>query len=105
MAIWFKKLGNKKLYKLFAPQVHLIDIRNLFKDKSLEGAMRELGETARIYEGEPDLEKEGIYLDDSDTTGEDNTVVEELKEYFNNNFSNPNLLINGDFAIMRKDKN
>lgn len=99
MAIWFKKLGNKKLYKLFAPQVHLIDIRNLFKDKSLEGAMKELGETARIYEGEPDLEKEGYYITEDDRldNAEDNNVVEELKEYFNNNFSNPNLLINSYF--------
>lgn len=99
MAIWIKKLKNKKLYKLFAPQVHLIDIKNLFKDKSLEGAMRELGETARVYKGQPDLEKEGYYIteDDGLDSAEDNNVVGVLKEYFNNSFSNPNLLINSNF--------
>lgn len=99
MAIWIKKLKNKKLYKFFAPQVHLIDIKNLFKDKSLEGAMRELGETARVYKGQPDLEKEGYYIaeDDGLDNAEDNNVVGVLKEYFNNSFSNPNLLINSNF--------
>lgn len=104
MAIWVKKLKNKKLYKFFAPQVHLIDIKNLFKDKSLEGAMRELGETARVYKGQPDLEKEGYYIaeDDGLDNAEDNNVVGVLKEYFNNSFSNPNLLINGDFSIWQR---
>lgn len=105
MAIWNKKNGEKKLFNIFGTDVTLLDLYNNFKDKGLEGAMKELGECVRTYFKSPDLTKDGLYFDDSDelNADEDNNVVQRLEDYFQTKFSNPNLLINGGFLINQRN--
>lgn len=104
MSIKIKKDGQVREFILPATNIQVLDIADKFKKKDLENVIKEISDTEHIYVGEVDETKDGIWIDDGDTldNAENNGVVERIKEYVDGqikDYSNPNLLINGDFQV------
>ena len=104
MSIKIKKDGQVREFILPATNIQVLDIADKFKKKDLENVIKEISDTEHIYVGEVDETKDGIWIDDGDTldNAENNDVVERIKEYVDDeikDYSNPNLLVNGDFQV------
>lgn len=104
MSIKIKKDGQVREFILPATNIQVLDIADKFKKKDLENVIKEISDTEHIYIGEVDETKDGIWIDDGEIldNAEDNGVVERIKEYVDGqikDYSNPNLLVNGDFQV------
>ena len=109
MSIKIKKDGQVREFILPATNIQVLDMADKFKKKDLENVIKEISDTEHIYVGEVDETKDGIWIDDGEIldNAEDNGVVERIKEYVDGqikDYSNPNLLVNGDFRVNTKCK-